>query len=1166
MSGDEATEENEKGKKRKGCLGWLWRVSLVGILVLCGFLVWLNGPGMRWLGPKIATHFIESAGMEGGLRLGGTLLGGVHIYDLEITGAEGTIERLVVDRLETDYRFRELIKGEVRSVSGRGVHVDMRLVEKEKEETQPIDFAKLGKTLNTVREKILGLNVDLQGVSFSLKKDDKLIVGLDDSQLSHAVGSEDLVLGIGKVTDATGRSLEPQDTTIVWDQGRLLIDKLDLLPIVGVRELELLLPEDGEIAANANLRLDGAVLKLDIGRGIQDVRLDLTEGAVDFVNVTEALGIELPLSGRLTSLAIQLEKIYPEWQTAVGAAEMLLEEVSYDGWDVSDAAIRGELKDGTFGAKIAGSAFGSKFSIDGNGAFERALLESDGFVTEGVKGNLQVEKLGEVLRALGAKLDLGGRFSAFPESDLAGTWTLDLRGGTFAGVGADVVVKAKEAEASPIRLDALFAGKIVTVKALEIDGNQLSGFFDTETQEYELSDSMADFHTDSIVSWLDGVGVELPGSGQISLNWEGKGNLRSNQHAGQVRDFSGKWNWKQVEGEPSRAPISAASSIDYNWPESVTLEGLKMETEGQAITLDAKLAENSLELEKFVWLDGTEEIASGEGRLPMPEDFANFKEFIANDNRPVDLKIHSKTLSLTKFQPWVKGLDQIGGKATGKLDIVIAGSLAEPEVDALLELRGINVPDRAELPETDVTLKLDAGDGIAKITGEATAPDYAPATLDLKMPFLPKQWVDEPGSMKNAPLSGKLDLPRIDLARFQALVPGAKNLAGIAEGKIVVKGTVGDPDVSGDLKLTGGKLVFENESLPALDGMTLDVGTDLQEVTLKGGIQRLEGGFLDFDGSMALKQSGARKVGDLDLKVSANGLPVVRNDFLIIRANADLRVRGGIADAELTGELGIVDSMFYKDMELIPIGKPFLEPSPAKLPGFTAKTGSDSLVPAPFGGWTANVVVKTIDPILIRGNLGRGAVDVALRIEGKLADPKPNGTVRLRDAVVRLPFSTLAVKQGTLTFSPATGLDPIVELRGSAEPRPYNVDVYAYGRMSDPQLVLTSQPPLPENEIMTLLATGTTSAGLEDSQAASSRALQLLIEELRRGRFLFGKQLRPVLGLLDNVDFSLSEGDPYDSETYNSARLKLSDKWFISAGVGSTGEQRVMAIYRLRFK
>jgi hypothetical protein len=152
------------------------------------------------------------------------------------------------------------------------------------------------------------------------------------------------------------------------------------------------------------------------------------------------------------------------------------------------------------------------------------------------------------------------------------------------------------------------------------------------------------------------------------------------------------------------------------------------------------------------------------------------------------------------------------------------------------------------------------------------------------------------------------------------------------------------------------------------------------------------------------------------------------------------------------------------------------------------------------------------------------------------------------------------------TFTPASGFDPILEIRGSAEPRPYRVTVYAYGRASNPQLVLTSNPPLPENEIMTLLATGTTTSGLEDPQAASSRALQLLAEELRRGRFRYGKQLRPLLGLLDRVDFSLAEADPYSSESYSTATLSITDRWFLSASVGATGDNRVLAIWRLSFR
>jgi hypothetical protein len=128
------------------------------------------------------------------------------------------------------------------------------------------------------------------------------------------------------------------------------------------------------------------------------------------------------------------------------------------------------------------------------------------------------------------------------------------------------------------------------------------------------------------------------------------------------------------------------------------------------------------------------------------------------------------------------------------------------------------------------------------------------------------------------------------------------------------------------------------------------------------------------------------------------------------------------------------------------------------------------------------------------------------------------------------------------------------------------VTIYAYGQASDPQLILTSTPPLPENEIMTLLATGTTTQGLVNPQAASSRALQLLAEEIRRGRFRFGRQLRPLLALLDNVDFNLDEADPYSTDSYSTATISLTDHWLLSAGVGATGDTRAMVIWRLSFR
>lgn len=1163
---EEASETNPENRKGGGCLRRLWLLVLVGLVLLAGLLVWLNGPGLRWLGPKVAEHFIEKAGMEGSLRLGGTLLGGVKVYDLEITNDEGALERLVVDRLETDYRINELIKGKLRGISGEGIHADIRMVPSEEKDKPPVDFAAIGKTLNGLRGKILPLDLDLQDVSFNLKKDGDRVVELEPSAITHESGEDVVRLSLGRIIDAQGHFTQKQNTELVWENGKLTLDKLVLLPQLGIRDVAVTLPEDGEIAAEAMIRLGGAMLRLDVGKGISDLRLNMTEGEIDFGKVLGGFGLGLPVKGRLTSLSLDMEKFFPVWQTAVGTAEVFVEGFSYAGWDVPELSAGVTLDDGRFSAKLAGKALGSEMSLNGGGDFEREKLETGGFMLNGIAGDLRIAEAGDVLRALDAKLDMGGRFTDFPKSELAGTWNVDLGGGVFSGISVDLTAKATAIEASPIRLDATYAGKLLTIRSLATEGREISGTFDTETQGYKLAESMKDFSTDSIAPWLRGAGISVPGSGVFSLDWEGSGNLLTNEHKGSLSDLSATWDWKQIEGEPARAPISASGNIGYDWPEYVEASDVTVQTEGQTVKLDAKLAGQLLTLEKFKWLDGEQELATGRGTLPVPEDFSKWKEFLENDTRPLDLTINTETLPLAKLRPWVKGLDKIEEKATGKLDLKIGGSLAKPEVDASVEIRDVSVPGQSEIPTTDVTLNIKARDGRAEVNAEAVAPDYAPATLKAEMAFRPKQWAEDPASLMAEDVKGTLDLPRIDLSRFQSLMPGGTELGGVAEGKIDIAGTLGDPKVDGDLKLSGGKLKLGGNAIPALSGIDFDVKANLDQLEIKGAVNDMAGGNIRINGTVKLANGEGTGLGPLDVSVKGTGVPVMRNEFLIVRANADLSVRGTMTDAKVSGEIGIIDSVFYKDMDLIPIGKPFLEPSAASLPRVDTPDDPGASVPAPFNQWTADVVVKTIDPILIRGNLGKGRVDVALRIGGTLGDPKPNGKARLSNGVVRLPFSTLEIREAFLTFTPQTGFDPIVELRGTAEPRPYRVQVYAHGRMSDPQLVLTSQPPLPENEIMTLLATGTTSEGLEDSQAATSRAMQLLIEELRRGRFLFGKQLRPVLGLLDNVDFSLAESDPYDSGTYNSATLKLSEKWYISAGIGAEGDQRVLAIWRLRFR
>ena len=1163
---DEVADVKKSRRKRGGCLRWLGRITLFGLFFLVVTLVWLNGPGMRWVGPKVAAHFMAKAGMSGEMRLGGTLLGGVEVYDLEITSAEGALERVVVDRLVTDYRFLELLDGKVRGISGSGIHADLRVVESEKKEKEPPDFAELAKNLGIAREKFMPLALDLSDMSVSAKQDGKRVVEVTGASLSHKADADLIELAFGTITDASGRTLLSQKVGIVWEEGKLALGSFDLLPKVGVRNFELLLPENGAVSANGEFRVFGAILRLDVGEGIRDVRVDLTEGALDFGNPMAGLGVGMPLKGRMTSLAVEVRDVFPDWTKAVGSAEAFVEGFSYDGWDVPETSVRVAIAEGKFSAKVAGKSLGSDFTIDGGGEFDRSGIQEGKIGLERIEGNFNIAEVSRVLRVLDAKLKLPNDFKKFPGSEISGKWAVDLREMKFGGAAAELTLSAKQADASPIQLDAAFADGMVSVKRLAAEGLEFSGKYTLDTQAYEARQTLEKFDSARIAPWLEGAGIVSPGSGVVSMKWEGSGILTDMTLRGVITELDGTWDLTASDGTP-RPPVSAkAAKITYDWPGKADVSGLVVQTEGQTIQLDAKLADTLLSLEKFVWLDGEQQLAKGSGTLPVPGDFSKLDEFLANDTRPLDLTLDSETLPLAKLRPWIAGLVQIDEKATGKIGLKIAGSLAAPEADALVEIRDVSVPGKSGIPKTDVSVKLKARDGRADISANAVALDYAPASFKAEMAFLPKKWAENPDSLLAEEIKGSLDLPRVELSRFQSIIPGAQELAGVTTGKVVIAGTIGEPKVNGSLNLSGGKLRMKGKAIPELSGVGFDVVADMKKVSVKGAVEDLAGGHLKINGTLELTNPTGNGLGPLDVSVKGEGLPLLRNKFLIVRANADLNLKGTMVDSRLSGKVGIIDSVFFKDIELLPIGKPFLGPAAASLPKVDAPANIAAVLPAPFDAWTVDVAVETIDPILIRGNLGRGRVDVGLRVFGKLSDPKPEGKVRIAELVARLPFSTLEVREGFLTFTPQNGFDPTLEIRGTAEPRPYRVQVYAYGRLSDPQLVLTSEPPLPENEIMTLLATGTTSAGLEDSQAASSRAMQLLIEEMRRGRFPLGKRLRPLLGLLDNVDFSLAETDPYDSDSYSSATLKLSEKLYVTAGLAAEGDQRVMAIWRIRFR
>jgi hypothetical protein len=1060
--------------------------------------MWLNGPGLRWLGPRLAQHFLNGAGVAGNFRIEGSLSHGLSITAVKLRGP-GTLANLTVERITPHYQWSRLAKGQLDGISVAGAHAELRLgpdagPPPKDEANQPLDLDQLVRTLRNLRAQLVPMQLDFQRLSLTATRAGTPAFQLEPSHLAHASGSDQFTLQIGRITDANGRQWPAQTAHLAWAADHITLDRLAPLPGLGVSAVTLHLPTTGGPAVEALIHLDDAVLQLQTSAGFTTAHLALTAGAPDLQQAAKCFGLNLPATATLSALTLELADLMPNPAAATARVALTLDSLTYQDWRIPHALVSGVL------------------------ANDRATV------------TLRAQPLG-----------------------------------------------------APVSLDGL----------------QLITHYDISARTYAGEVSLNGFASSRIDRWLAIAGINAGGTAELTGHWQGGGSLSTNTHHGELTLTQGAWH---AAGKPT---VTAAGIVRYTWPNNASVSNLKAQAGPQSLTLDclaaswrqpetgplataaalwpvaaeirnlqlhadqqsisvsANLEDGLLKIGDFTWRDAETVIANGSASLPVPQDFSTWRDTLANDTRPASMALHSRQLPLAMLQPWLAAAAHLDPRATGQVDITLTGNYVDPSLAATLECLNLRSPANPKLPPAALKVTLQSGAGQLQLDGSLTTPDYAPALLTASLPFRPAAWAAAPESLKQEPLTARAELPRLDLARFTTLLPMARQLTGWVTGNLVVAGKLAAPELRGTVHLTNGGIVFADAKLPPVQAAAAAIDLTLDAVTLKNLRATIAGGSLTGGGALNLT---AGKPAAVDFRLRGDHLPLLRNDMLILRANLDLRLHGPWQTAALTGTVGAVDSLFFRDIELLPIGKPFTAPSAAALPRMDAAPSPGSALPAPFGNWGLDLAVRTQQPFLIRGNLATGRVDAKLRLGGTLGNPLPDGVATLTDFVATLPFSTLKVKSGMLRFTPATGFDPLLEIRGVAEPRPYRIDVYAYGKLSDPQLVLTSNPPLPESEIMTLLATGTTSAGLENTQAAASRAIQLFAEEVRRGRVRYVRQLRPLFGLLDRVDFSLAESDPYSSDALSTATLNLTEHWLVSAGMGVDGNTRVLGIWRISFR
>ncbi len=144
--------------------------------------------------------------------------------------------------------------------------------------------------------------------------------------------------------------------------------------------------------------------------------------------------------------------------------------------------------------------------------------------------------------------------------------------------------------------------------------------------------------------------------------------------------------------------------------------------------------------------------------------------------------------------------------------------------------------------------------------------------------------------------------------------------------------------------------------------------------------------------------------------------------------------------------------------------------------------------------------------------------------------------------------------------------NPRIDLHGTSVIRDYTIHVYLYGTSLAPQAIFSSEPPLPQEEIISLLATGTTREELAgNNNVLASRAAMLLVQQLYRKVFKTGQGTQNS-SVFDRLDVDFGQTDPRTGQQQASARFKLNNHFVLVGDVEVTGSFRGMVKYVIRFR
>lgn len=452
------------------------------------------------------------------------------------------------------------------------------------------------------------------------------------------------------------------------------------------------------------------------------------------------------------------------------------------------------------------------------------------------------------------------------------------------------------------------------------------------------------------------------------------------------------------------------------------------------------------------------------------------------------------------------------GGAAG--DLRLGGTLSSPEIEGEVRWEGLAARARrlAEAPTLSGSCVVGYRGGLARATAEARLSAGGGAEVRAEAPvrlsFRPWAAEWDPGRAFSVAVDAGLDLDVLNgLEGF-----ANSRIAGRVDLSVAYAGNMAGGATTGSCALVGG--AFEHYLLGTV---IRDAGVRL--VARDGRLDVESGGATD-GGKGRLALTGGLRL------VPGEGLPCA----LELRCDKARLLRRPEAEATLSGRLGLsgavsrmrLDGDLRLDEAVIDLRN--VRPAPP-----TPLIVEETAAAAPAAGRRAGLPLSLRVSVAIPGSLyvrGRSLDSVwagDLRLDAGGGAPRLGGYLEPRRGTVLLLKRSFKLTDGRIEFGGGWPPEPALRLAAVFSSADLDARVQILGNPRNPEIALTSVPPLPEEEILARILFGKDGSTITPLQALSLASEAAKLRQIGGGQGFLG-DMTSALGI-DRVEVRETGGE-----------------------------------------